>query len=354
MIRTDDRTLKNFCGSIFEAAGASAEESAIVADSLVLSNLLGHDSHGIIRVMQYVNSMREGKIVPGAELAIVTETDTTMVLDGCCNFGQVIARRATERAIEKAKKAGIVQMGVRNGNHIGRLGEYTQQAAEAGMLAIMMVNNSGAAHVVAPFGGTQGRLATNPIAFAAPWKDDQCFVLDMTTSITAEGKFRVLRNKGEKVPEGWMLDSEGKPSTDPADLYGPPWGAILPLGGPMAHKGFGLGLMVEILSGLMSGAGVSRPEATRIANGVFAIVMNIEAFMPRETYDEQVRGLMDYIKSCPTQSGFDEVLIHGEPEYRTRRQREEDGIPIDDETWRQLTELAGELGVEAPDADVMG
>jgi len=285
MVTIDTETLRAFCRQIFISAGASGDEAEIVADSLITSNLLGHDSHGIIRVMQYVRDMREGRIVPGAELGVLKETDTTLLLDGNWNFGQVNTRRAMEKAIEKARKSEVVQMGLRRANHIGRLGEYTQQAAESGMLGLMMVTNSGAGQIAVPFGGTRGRLATNPISFAAPWKDGQCLVLDMTTSIVPEGKIRVIKNKGERVPEGWMLDSQGRPTTDPNDLYTSPRGSVFPLGGVMAHKGFGLSLMVEVFAGLMSGAGIVRPGADRVANGIFALVMDIEAFMPSGTFE---------------------------------------------------------------------
>jgi uncharacterized oxidoreductase len=170
----------------------------------------------------------------------------------------------------------------------------------------------------------------------------------MTTSIVPEGKIRVIRNKGEKVPEGWMLDNQGRPTTDPNALYTSPRGAVFPLGGVMAHKGFGLSLMVEVFAGLMSGAGIVRPGAERVANGVFALVMNIEAFMPREEFDEKIAALLDYVKDCPTAPGVQEILVPGEPECRTYQKRLKEGFPIDDETWRQLTELAAELGVERP------
>lgn len=348
MVTINTETLRTFCRQIFVSAGASGDEAEIVADSLITSNLLGHDSHGIIRVMQYVRDMREGRIVPGAELGVLKETDTTLLLDGNWNFGQVNTRRAMEKAIEKARKSEVVQMGLRRANHIGRLGEYTQQAAESGMLGLMMVTNSGAGQIAVPFGGTRGRLATNPISFAAPWKDGQCLVLDMTTSIVPEGKIRVIKNKGEKVPEGWMLDSQGRPTTDPNDLYTSPRGSVFPLGGVMAHKGFGLSLMVEVFAGLMSGAGIVRAGADRVANGIFALVTDIEAFMPREQFDENIVALLDYIKDCPTEPGVEEILVPGEPEYRTYQKRQAEGFPIDDETWRQLAELGTELGVAPP------
>jgi len=341
-------TLKNFLERIFIAAEATVDEARIVADSLTESNLLGHDSHGAIRVPQYVRMIKNGLIVPGNKPEVIKDEGSTLIVDGHYTFGQVIVRQAMSQAIEKAQERGLVQLGIRRTNHIGRLGEYATQAAEAGLLGWLVANNSGAGQIVAPVGGLEGRLATNPIAFAAPWKENECFLLDMTTSIAPEGKVRVALNKGQQLPEGWLLDPQGNPSRNPADLYGPPWGTLMPLGGSMAHKGFGLGLMVEILGGLLTGDGYSRSGQTRLGNGVFGFVADIECFMPREEFNNHMQKLLAHIKSCPTRDGFDEVLVPGEPEHRARRMRLEEGIPLDDETWRQLTELAAELGVDVP------
>jgi uncharacterized oxidoreductase len=342
-------SLNNFLERIFIAAEATNDEARIVADSLTESNLLGHDSHGAIRVPQYVGMMRDGLIVPGNKPEIVKDEGSTLIVDGHFTFGQVIVRQAMTHAIEKARERGIVQIGIRRTNHIGRMGEYAAQAAEAGLLGWLVANNSGAGQIVTPVGGIEGRLATNPIAFAAPWKDGECFLLDMTTSIAPEGKVRVAHNKGEQLPEGWLLDPQGRPSRNPADLYGPPRGSLMPLGGAMGHKGFGLGLMVEILGGLLSGDGYSRPDPTRIGNGVFGFVADLECFMTRAEFEDHMQKLLAHIKSCPTRDGVDEVFVPGEPEHRERRNRLVEGIPLDDETWRQLTQVAAELGVDVPD-----
>ena len=343
MQRLSVKSLQKLSTRILAAAGASEDEAAIISKSLVASNLLGHDSHGVIRVEQYVRAIRSGSVNLGTEMEIFKETPTTLMVEGNWNFGQVIARRSMEKAIEKAQQSGLVQLTVSGCYHIGRLGEYTQMAAEQGLVALLMANGCGGANV-APFGGYGPRVATNPISFAAPWKD-AFFLLDMTTSVAPEGKVRVRLNRGEALPEGWIVDSEGNKSTDPNDLYGPPAGALLPLGGMMGHKGTALALMIEIMGGILSRAGAARPGEKRIGNGIYAILVKIEDLIPREEFDRQLDETLNHIKSSPTLPGFEEILVPGEPEFRQKAIREKEGIPIEDETWRQLVELAKELGV---------
>ena len=332
---------------IFEAAGASPEEAETVVAGIVRANLVGLDSHGVIRIPQYLGMVREGKMKFGQPVEVVRETATTAVLNGNWGPGQVCARRATEVAITKARAQGLGAVGLQQSNHVGRLGEYVSMIAQEGMLGLATVNNHGAARHTAPFGGTQGRVATNPIAFAAPASGRPPFVLDITTSIAAEGKVRVLRNKGQQVPEGWILDGQGRPTTDPYDFYQDPRGVLLPLGGEVGHKGFGLSLMVEILSGALSGAGCSREGPTHPGNAMFVLALAIDSFLTREDFERQVGDFFSYVKSAPTQEGVDEILIPGEPEARMEQQRRTEGVPVDDETWRQILETAAELGVEA-------
>lgn len=332
---------------IFEAAGASPEEAETIVASLVRANLAGLDSHGVIRIPQYLGMVRRGLMRFGQPVEVVRETATTAVLNGNWGPGQVCARRATELVLDKARRWGLGAVGLHHSNHVGRLGEYVLRLAEAGMLGLAAVNNHGAAHHTAPFGGTKGRLATNPIAFAAPANGRPPFVLDMTTSIAAEGKVRVLRNRGQRVPEGWILDGQGRPTTDPNDFYGEPRGVLLPLGGEVGYKGFGLGLMVEILAGALSGAGCSREAAAAAhpGNALFILAIAIDPFLDRSDFERQVADFFAYVKSSPLQEGFEEILLPGEPEVRTEQRRRAEGIPVDEETWRQIQEAAAGLGV---------
>lgn len=338
--------LKKIGSSIFEAAGVPIDEARAVAESLVNSNLTGHDSHGVIRIPQYVSSVKRGSVVPGATMEIVQETPSSAVLDGNWGFGQVMARRAMEIAVEKAAAYSVAAVSMSQSNHIGRLGEYPIIAAESDMIGMIMVNNHGAAQCMAPWGGIDLRLSPNPISIGLPTGTADPVLLDITTAVVAEGKVRVKRNRGEKLPEGCIIDAQGNPSTDPNDFYGPPRGAILPFGGIVGHKGYGLGFIIDILAGALSGAGCSRADAPRFGNAVFIMVINIENFMPVEEFRQQVDGLIEYVKSSGKMPGVDEILFPGEIEARERKKRLTTGIFIEDETWGQIVKTAEELGID--------
>lgn len=328
------------------ALGCPGDEATIIAESLAGSNLAGHDSHGIIRLEQYIALVRTGDIVPGGATTTVRETACTALLDGGWNFGQVTARRAMELAIEKARQYGTGTVSVRNCNHLGRLGEYTLMAANEGMAAIGTVNNHGRGNLVAPFGGSDARLSTNPLSFACPGPERPILV-DITTSVVAEGKVRLKKNAGQPVPEGWIIDNRGNPTTNPNDLYTNPRGAILPFGGPVGHKGFALSVMVDILSGALSGAGCSHSHDARLGNAIYFHVIDPEKFVTREEFVEQVAILERYIKGSPPAPGFKEILMPGEPELRVEAQRRAEGVTIDEETWRQFVAIVESLDVTA-------
>ena len=225
--------------SIFVAAGMRTDEAYVVAELLVEANLVGHDSHGVIRIPQYLGQVEGGDIVPDAEVEVVHEAPTLAVLDAHWGFGQVAMSRGVELALEKAQATGMAAVSVRQANHIGRLGSYVERIAEETAIALMFVNGAPVCRM-APWGGREARHGTNPIAMAFPSRSGPPVVLDMTTSAVAEGKVRVQRNRGAEVPDGWLLDAEGQPTNDPHTLYADPPGTILPLGGSLGHKGYGL------------------------------------------------------------------------------------------------------------------
>ena len=330
---------------IFEAAGATNEEARIISDLLVESNLAGHNSHGVLRIPQYVRMIRNGDIKPGANIEIVQETQSTAVINGNWGFGQLVATKAVQVAIEKAHSCSISSVNVYNCNHIGRLASYALMAVEYEMIAIMMVNGHGGDQSVAPFGGIARRLGTNPIAVAIPTKDEP-FVLDITTSSVAGGKLRVKIARKEKLPEGWLIDSEGNPSIDPEVYFTEPCGALLPLGGALGHKGYGLSLVVDILAGALSEAGCSRANTPRLGNGIWACVINIESFTPIDEFKDRVQLLLEHVKSSPKAPGFNEIVIPGERSFGERRKRLEEGIFIEDETWQQIMETRRNLGLD--------
>ncbi len=343
--------LKKVGFSIFKQMGAPENEATIVSNSLVESNLAGHDSHGVIRIPQYVMLIKKGDIIPGAKMEIIRETPSTAVLNGNWGFGQVMGKQAMKIAIEKARSKSVSTVTLCRSNHIARLGEYSAMAAEENMVGIIMVNNHGAAQYMPPWGGIARRLSPNPLSVGFPSGSKNPVILDITTAIVAEGKIRVKLNRGEKLPEGWIIDAQGNPSTDPKDLYGPPQGAILPFGGIAGHKGYGLGFIVDVLAGALSGAGCSRANAGRFGNAVFITVINIEDFLPIDEFKEHVSGLIEYVKSSPKLPGVDEIFFPGEVEAREKDKRLQKGIFVEDETWDQIIKAAKELNIDTQSSE---
>lgn len=339
--------LQTIASRILTAAGVSPENAEIVATELKDANLAGHDSHGVIRLMQYVDYVEQGFIRPEGEFEVVVDKPAFAIADGHFQFGQVTATLALRIGLDKARAQGTSTVFLRNCNHVGRLGSYSQKAAGDGFASMMCVNAPGPGGV-APFGGVERRLGTNPISISAP-RGDAPFVLDMTSSATAEGKVRVALQKGESLPEGWIIDSEGNPSNNPADLYGPPEGAILPLGGAMGFKGFGLSVMIDVFGGILSGSGVCRDDLPRGANGVWMYFVDVKQFVDDATYSTLIERYVEHIKSSRRTPGTDEILMPGEIELRRQAARERDGVSVAEETWRQLRELAAKCGTSLDD-----
>jgi uncharacterized oxidoreductase len=337
--------LKQISREIFTAAGATSDEARIVADALVEANLAGHDSHGILRIPEYVRWMEEKLVTVGARLEIVRESDSFAVVDGGWGFGQVVAREAMEVAIKKAEQAGIGTVAARQCCHIGRVGDYPMMAAARGMAAVMFVNTHGGGKLVAPWGGKERRLSANPISVAIPRKKGTPIVVDISTSAIAEGKVRSMLNRKVPVPPGNVIDAEGNPTTDAAKFYGPPAGALLPFGG---HKGFALGLVTDILAGALSGGGCSRRDASRIGNTFLVFVLDIDRLRGKEPFYADIEQLVEYVKSSALAPGFQEILVPGEPEAFEQERRRRNGVPVDDETWRQVTEAGMKYGVSVP------
>ena len=340
--------LKKIASDILNSAGATSADANIVAEALVEANLEGHDSHGVVRVPEYVHWMEQGLINSEARLRMVAEADAFAVIDGNWGWGQVMGRSAMEIAIQKASRAGAATISVLKCNHIGRVGDYPLMAAKKGMAAIMFVNTHGGGKLVAPWGGRERRLSANPISLAVPRSSGKPILVDISTCAIAGGKVTIALNSKKPVPQGCVIDAEGLPSTNPADFFGPPEGALLPFGG---HKGFALSLLSDILAGAISGAGCSRPDTSRVGNSFLTTVIDISQFRERTSFDRDVDQLLEYVKSSKLASGFSEILIPGEPEARERARRETHGIPIDDETWRQISETAKQYGIEPFDAE---
>lgn len=338
MPRISAADLTRLTTAIFRSAGAPPDIADQVATSLVESNLVGHDSHGVIRVPAYVDLIRRGVIIPDARPALLQETPTTALVDGGWAFGQVAAHYATEIAIAKARAARVAAVGLTRCNHIGRLGEYAERGAAAGVVLFVFAGGSTAA-IAAPYGGAARALGTNPLAVGIPAGEFGLLLLDFATTTVAEGKLQVARAKGERIPEGWILDREGRPTTDPNDFYH--GGMLLPFGG---HKGYALALLVDALAGALLGAGAFSPEQR--GSGTFLLALDATAFQPLTVVQENMDRLFQRIKAVPPAPGFAEVLIPGEPERRTRARRAAEGIPLPDDTWQRLLAVARDLGLE--------
>ena len=327
---------------IFAALDVPQDDAGWVAQLLVRANLRGHDSHGVIRVPQYVGSIRKGETHPRPAMRILAETPTTAILDGDLGLGQVVARRAAEVALDKAARLGLAAVGIRRSNHIGRLADYVEMAAERGFVGLIWAN-APTAHSVVPHGGLDRRLSTNPLAIAVPGPGGTVAIsVDMATSIVAEGKVRVKRNRKEPLPAGWAIDPAGRPVTDAEVFYGPPRAGLLPTG---AHKGTALGLVVEVLGGILSGEGAIGDRSGPVHNGTFLLLIEVARFLPLVDFTGQVTDLVQWVKSAAVAPGVAEVMVPGEPEARSEAHRRAHGIPIEAETWRQIEEIAAELGV---------
>ena len=335
---------------LLRAAGAGEEESATIARHVVGANLAGHDSHGIQQIPVYIDRIRTGVNVPGAPFEIASETATTTVVDGHWGFGYVVSERAMQLTIDKARENGAAAATVRNQGHVGRVADYPIMAASAGMIGIMTADSGRSPKQVVPFGGREARLGTNPIAFAVPSNLEGPLFADMATSAAAAGKLAVARARGQSVPSGWILDSEGHPTTDPSAFY--EGGTLLPLGGAEGHKGYSLGVMVEIFSGILTGLGFGVDPSGRHNDGCFMAVFDVGAFRPLEEFKHEVTELARYLKSTPPATGVAEVYYPGELEYLRTQKGLKEGISVEDATWERLKKvaddyaLAEELGLE--------
>jgi hydroxycarboxylate dehydrogenase B len=340
--------LEDFAQRLLQAGGMTAEESHVVAKSLVGSNLRGYDSHGVMRIPYYVQSLADGEFASKALLEIEENGPSRIVANGNWGVGQVQAMALLEKLSEKVASAGLAIGTMHSAGHIGRLGEYCEWAAERGWVSMFMVNSHGGVVRVAPPGGTAPRLSTNPLAMGVP-NGNEPLILDFSTSATAEGKVRVKKIAGEACPPGWLLDNAGQPTTDPNTLYGNPPGSIRPMGGDQAYKGFGLGLMIEIFTGALSGGVCARPVPfPKKGNCVFAMLISPESFGGQQHFVNEVHQLAEYIRSCPTVPGVNQITLPGDPERRLYAQGITNGITLEAENFKALLELAKKLNVNAP------
>ena len=337
-------TLSKIAKGLLQSAGASEAEAVTVARHCIGANLAGHDSHGIIAIPTYIDRMQLGHIVPGAPVDLVQETESTTVVDGNWGFGFVVSEQVMTTTIEKARKHGVASATVRRQGHIGRVADYPLMAAGADMIGLMTADSGRSAKLVVPFGGREPRLGTNPICIAMPSNLEGPMFVDMATSAVAGGKINLAAARGTSIPEGWLIDKDGNPTTDPGDRKD---GAMLPLGGTEGHKGYALSTMVEILSGVLTGLGFGHDPSGRHNDGCFLAVFDVGAFRPVEEFKREVTEFAAYLKSSPPADGFDEVYYPGELEHLRSQKLSNDGIDVEDATWQKLTDLAKGYGIAA-------
>ncbi len=343
--------LRHFVTKIFQAAGSAEAEADVIADHLVAANLTGHDSHGVSLIPEYINNCAAGRVKPNTPGTLVSSTDGILVYDGERGYGQVVARLATDIAIDTAKERGLAVLALRNSHHIGRIGTYGEQCAAQGLVSIHFVNATGNQPRVAPFGGRDARLPTNPFCVSIPATDRRPpVILDMATSRIAQGKVRVARNSGKSVPPGHLLDPHGEPTTDPSVMFESPPGALLPFG---EHKGYALGLICEILAGVITGGATIQPGNPRdgaALNHMLMIVLDPSRVSDMERGRREIDLLVDYVTASPPVSNEVPVMVPGDPERNSKAARLAGGIPLDDGTWSRLCETARTQRVEPPTA----
>jgi uncharacterized oxidoreductase len=343
----DHKKLRKIVSMVIEKVGSERAEAKAVADGLVGANLAGHDSHGVVLLQAYVESVREMGIQLNQHAKIVVDNGSCIVVDGQRGFGQVIAGEAMDFGIERVREHGLALVALRNSHHIGRVGQWAEQASSAGLISIHFVNAIERPPIVAPFRGSDSRFGTNPFVCGLPATNGDPVVLDMATSGVAHGKIRVARNKEEKVAPGLLIDANGQPTIDPNVMFSDGVrGSLLPMG---LHKGYGLAMICELLAGALTGGGVHREGmniTNTIINNMLVIIIDPAQVADGNTFAPYVDAFTDWVKESPAADPDVPVLVPGDPERRMRADRLAGGIPLDENTWGQIIAAGEHVGLE--------
>jgi len=346
--------LREFSARVLEAAGVPPDDAAQAADVLLAADLRGIDSHGVARLRGYYDVVRGGQVNARPEPRVVRETLTTATVDADNGLGLVVGPRANEIAIDKALEAGSGWVAVRNTNHFGIAGYYVLQALERDLIGWAMTNSSA---LVAPLFGTSRMLGTNPLAIAFPGDEEPPIVVDLATSAVAFGKIEIARRRGVPIPEGWAIDADGAPATDPQAVYD--GGALLPLGSTRelgGHKGYALAMVVDVLSGVLPGANwgpfapafaitQTPPGSVGAGIGHFFGALRIDGFIDPDEFKRQVDHLVRTFRAAPAAPGTSGPLVPGDPERAAEAERLRDGIPLLPAVAADLEALAVDVGV---------
>ena len=329
---------------VFRALGCDAGEASQIARGLVRANLYGHDSHGIGLVPQYVDNVRAGHAVPGRVPRVVNDAGSLLALDGGMGFGQSVGEAAMTIAIGRARAHGCAVVGLANTHHLGRIGQWGEQCAEAGLVSVHFVNVR-SRPLVAPWGGTDARVSTNPFCVAVP-STPHPLVLDYATSAVALGKTRVAVDEGREMAHGLLLDAGGGATTDPAVMWREPSGAILPFAG---HKGWALSMMCEIVGGALSG-GAAQDGATShpMLNNMTTLVFDPSRMGTADALPDEIERLARWVRASPPAAGADPISLPGEPERRVAERRNREGVPMPARTLQQLADAARLLDLPGP------
>ena len=341
--------LRATVSAILAAAGSEPREAQRVADNLVLANLSGHDSHGVGMVPRYVDAVLEGGLKPNAGVAVKLDSASLIALDGQRGYGQVVGEQAMAMGIARAEETGSCVLALANAHHLGRIGHFAEMAVERGLVSIHFVNVQ-SRPVVAPWGGGDGRYGTNPFCVGIPLPGQPPFVLDFATSRVAQGKMRVAHNEGRQVDPGYLIDERGRPTTDPGVVVVPQpggmFGALLAFG---EHKGYGMAIACELLGGALTGSGTwHRPadNARAVINGMFTVVVDPRRLGTQDAFAREALAFVEWLKQSPAAEGSAGVLLAGEPERAARRQREAEGIALDDQTWAEIVAAGAKVGAK--------
>ena len=356
-IRVDVQHAIELITDIFKAKSCNDNEAKTIAERLAGSNLVGHDSHGIARVPRYVQWMEKGWVFPNLKPEIVIDAGAMGCLDAKQGFGQVAGEYAVDDGILRAKKHGVSVVGLRNSGHLGRIGDWAERAADADLISFHFVNVRGSL-LVAPFGGSDRRGSTSPLAIGIPSKDKDHIILDMATSTVAEGKVMVAQKGGKQLPHGALIDSTGKLTTNPEAMYGKirddevpnpdmGTGAITAFG---LHKGSGINFMMEMLGGALTGNGVcgalNEKERRKFSNGMLSIYIEVEKMVDFNYFREEVKSYAEFVRASKPSQNNDKVLIPGDKEISTKEERLKFGLPVPPLVWENIKQTANKLNVE--------
>ena len=356
-IRVDVQHAIELITDIFKAKSCNDNEAKTIAERLAGSNLVGHDSHGIARVPRYVEWMEKGWVFPNLKPEIVIDAGAMGCLDAKQGFGQVAGEYAVDDGILRAKKHGVSVVGLRNSGHLGRIGDWAERAADADLISFHFVNVRGSL-LVAPFGGSDRRGSTSPLAIGIPSKDKDHIILDMATSTVAEGKVMVAQKGGKQLPHGALIDSTGKLTTNPEAMYGKirddevpnpdmGTGAITAFG---LHKGSGINFMMEMLGGALTGNGVcgalNEKERRKFSNGMLSIYIEVEKMVDFDYFREEVKSYAEFVRASKPSQNNDKVLIPGDKEISTKEERLKFGLPVPPLVWENIKQTANKLNVE--------